>query len=873
MPTWRSLRARLLAVVALPLIVIAGLASLEIRSSRSAQVAADAEVAEIARQEEISEFADALSEERALHYDPTAVGSDLEESRLELNAAVERLRDPDLQLPAEVLTNLESIYAQVESLRSTLGTDQRAISQGLLSGNPLIVDAVESYDPLPRMVLSELGSDNIEDRDALENLTTLLLLERVAESLAVEGIRFQQAIVAEALTEDFVEDTEASVASSDEAIRAAIALGEGSVAAQISMYLDGEQWAAYQSLRNTIVLADEDQDDDAGEEVADEEEAADVEALQGVAVDLDGPTVQQAREVVVDRFEDLENEILATMTANAEDRASAATTALIRTLLPSALLLVAVAGIVRVLYIAIRSPLTLLQVRAEQIASVELPEIVQLMRNDGDLADLPVIEPIPVQTDDEIGRLTHAFNGLHRTAIQLAAEQAASRSIVANMFVNLGRRNQKLLMRMLSALVELEKEETDADRLERLYLIDHLATRMRRNAESLLVLADAGASRRFDHPIPTSELVRAAISEVEDFERVKLSVVEDALIQGDVVADVAHLLAELVENGLKFSAPGDEVEVIARYTRVGYILAVVDRGLGLTADEIRRANQRLATAGQSGETPSRYLGLFVVGRLAARHGMTVELFEGVPAGLIARVRIPKSMLASDLPKGVLDEDAGPSTPPEARERDTEPERFDDIDDRELELVAEAVRSAAAQQHQIALPPAPRRATMTIETPVTTAATATTAGATVDDESLQEPQPPRPPSPSAAGGPTDHGPRIEPFDPGPGPEPGRQRFGESPPLPPAAHRYRPPGDGHRGAQEETRPVSDPFFGSVRRVAGANLPAGIGDDATPSEGDSPEYRSSPDRVASDLAAFQRGVTRSEESEDDSQEGSDQ
>ncbi len=295
---------------------------------------------------------------------------------------------------------------------------------------------------------------------------------------------------------------------------------------------------------------------------------------------------------------------------------------------------------------SIRRPLLALTTRSRQIADVELPGVVTLLRNEGVDANVPEIVPIEAETDDEVGELVVAFNDMHRTAVELASEQAASRRTVSDMFVNLGRRNQRLLIRILAYLDTLEREEEDPQSLEKLFKVDHLVTRMRRNAESLLVLAGAQTARVFNEPVPISDVARSALAEVEGYERVHLDVRGNQLLDGSAVADTAHLLAELIENSLSFSPPDAPVIVIATNTDEGYFLAVADRGIGMTTEEFEGANGRIAEAGSLTETPSRYLGHHVVGTLAARHGMTVTLGVGhEEKGVTAKIAVPARLLS------------------------------------------------------------------------------------------------------------------------------------------------------------------------------------------------------------------------------------
>jgi hypothetical protein len=215
---------------------------------------------------------------------------------------------------------------------------------------------------------------------------------------------------------------------------------------------------------------------------------------------------------------------------------------------------------------------------------------------------------------------------------------------IADSFVNLGRRNQNLLGRQLDFITELESRETDADTLANLFRLDHLATRMRRNAESLLVLAGIEPPRQWAAPVRLNDVIRAALGEVEDYQRVTVRGVEPATIVGSAAADLAHLLAELIENALVFSPPDQSVDIRGRARPDGYTLAIIDSGLGMPAGDVAAANRRLAGAESFTIAPSKYLGHYVAGNLAARHDIRVGLDNSPGNGITATVDLPPALL-------------------------------------------------------------------------------------------------------------------------------------------------------------------------------------------------------------------------------------
>jgi signal transduction histidine kinase len=258
---------------------------------------------------------------------------------------------------------------------------------------------------------------------------------------------------------------------------------------------------------------------------------------------------------------------------------------------------------------------------------------------------LQIAEPLPVRSRDEFGEVTEAFNAVHIEAVRTAAEQAVLRSSVATMFVNLARRSQILVDRLIGHLDRLERGEEDPDRLAELFQLDHLATRMRRNDENLLVLAGADSTRVQREPAPLVDVLRAAQSEVEHYTRVEFgSIDRDLDIASHAVNDLVHLVAELLDNATAFSPPDSPVLVEARRFGDRAVLYVEDRGIGISADQLADLNDRLAKPPLVDVAVSRMMGLVVVARLAARHGIEVKLRPAADRGTVADVLLPPSVL-------------------------------------------------------------------------------------------------------------------------------------------------------------------------------------------------------------------------------------
>jgi hypothetical protein len=305
--------------------------------------------------------------------------------------------------------------------------------------------------------------------------------------------------------------------------------------------------------------------------------------------------------------------------------------------------------------LSITRPLRSLTRQAKDMAGRRLPAAVAQILDTpmGQDVAVPELAPIQVATRDEVADVAEALRTVQDSALALAIEQAVLRRNIADSFVNLGRRNQNLLSRQLDLITELESHETDPDALADLFRLDHLATRMRRNAESLLVLAGLEPPRPWAATMRLSDVIRAALGEVEDFQRVAVLGVEPVTILGTAAAALAHLLAELIENALAFSPPDQTVEIhglrhVASPGRPdGYTLAIVDFGRGMLTDEMATANRRLAGAESFTIAPSKYLGHFVAGHLAARYGIAVRLQASPGGGTTATVEIPASLFTTD----------------------------------------------------------------------------------------------------------------------------------------------------------------------------------------------------------------------------------
>ncbi|MGK5741582.1 nitrate- and nitrite sensing domain-containing protein [Micromonospora sp. URMC 103] len=293
---------------------------------------------------------------------------------------------------------------------------------------------------------------------------------------------------------------------------------------------------------------------------------------------------------------------------------------------------------------SIARSIRLLRGQALRIAQVDLPDALDRLRTV--TGGVPPIEVAPavVRSLDEIGELAEAFVAVHRSAVTVAVEQAVTRRTVNAMFVNLARRSQVLVERQLELLDELERQENDPDQLENLFKLDHLAARMRRNDESLLVLAGTESTRRWQRPVGLGTVLLAAAAEIEQYRRVRHESVADLHVVGHAVGELVHLLAELLENATSFSRPDTTVSVTARADGTGAVVEIADRGLGMSPAALEEANRGLAAPPAADVATVERMGLFVVSHLAARLGVRVRL-DGGSDGLVAVLRLPETLLA------------------------------------------------------------------------------------------------------------------------------------------------------------------------------------------------------------------------------------
>src|SRR6266545_5501526 len=373
---------------------------------------------------------------------------------------------------------------------------------------------------------------------------------------------------------------------------------------------------------------------------------------------------------------------------------------------------------------------------AQELVERRLPTVVERLKQleRTEEVDLePEEVPPAVVAGNEIGEVAVAFSQVHHVAVQVATEQAALRKSVGDMFLNFARRNQVLIDRQLELIEDLEGREGNQAAREEFLRLDRLATSMRRNAEDLIVLSGATPPRRWSEPVPLPEVLQAALSEVEDYRRVELVRLDELAIIGEAASDVAHILAELIENATSFSPPQTMVHVAGQTVTTGYVIEIEDRGIGMSNAELVEINERLVNPTGIDPTLPQRLGLFVVARLATRHGIKVQLRHSWYEGVTALVLLPNSMVVmADRDALLTPAMAGGVAPP-------------------LRAPLASSSSVAAAPPPPASPPAgpPGRGNEEVRLPIFEAARSDWFGAAPPD-SMQVPMPP--PATAAGGAP-------------------------------------------------------------------------------------------------------------------------
>ena len=566
---------------------------------------------------------------------------------------------PQLAVLAQDHRATDQLAAQVRSRAATIGSSYPAVAQQEARGAITAIDGlpalrnVATSTRIPSLAVIQEYAATISQLLALEgeiatgsNDAALADTARVVGliSASKEAVSQQQAILTSALTPDLVGANQFQPGQLS-AINAAQAEQQADLA-QFSLTATSSQRHLY--------------DSDLSSALADRAQAQIQQAIalaQGGGSSAENPAFTNAASgsaYLVASLHSVEQGLMNSVIAQSGSlRGKAITAALIEAFAVIVVLALALLFTVA-LGRSMTRPLHQLRTGALEVAGERLPETVRLMSGGGGDAP-PEVPPIDVDSTDEIGEVARAFDQVHREAVRLAANEAALRGNINAMFVNLSRRSQTLVERQIRLIDDLEQGEQDSERLSNLFQMDHLATRMRRNSENLLVLAGHELSKRWSEPVALVNVLRAAVSEIEHYERVVPDIQPGISVRGQAVNDVVHLLSELAENATAFSSAESLVHVSGySLNSGGVLLDITDQGVGMGAEEIAHANWRLDNPPVVDVAVSRRMGLFVVARLAARHGIHVRLRPASKGGLTALVWLPDEVITQTAAASLVD---------------------------------------------------------------------------------------------------------------------------------------------------------------------------------------------------------------------------
>ncbi|NJP92271.1 sensor histidine kinase [Nonomuraea sp. FMUSA5-5] len=626
------MRSRLVALIVVPTAVAVGLGGLSVVTSLS-----DANTYQTLREvAELSEQLGAVTHELAFERDETALyiaqgrpkdrEAQLNTTHNEVNSLIEGAKQRALALTD---THAEAVRPVLRRLEEVPTLRETAV-KGKIQPLPMI----EKYSQIIARLLQfhdQVGQVAVDDQVA-DSASAMSAISRAKEQASK-----QRGILASALDKKGFDSGELD-ALTDAKSR------EESEETLFGVLANLDQLELY---RNTVVGRDVDQTD-LFRLRAMAQASEGKELSIGLRPDRDVATWFEVSTGKIDALRTVEKELSSSVILRARALEEGANRSALISGVLILLLLIVVLAIISLIARSLIRPLRRLRREALDIAGQRLPETVRQLRESGDGSVGPVV-PIGVDTHDEIGEVARAFDEVHREAVRLAGEESRLRSNVNAMFVNLSRRSQTLVERQITLIDGLEQGEQDEQRLGNLFKLDHLATRMRRNSENLLVLAGQDPPRRWSQPVKLVDVARASLSEVESYERVVLQVPDGVSVAGQAVNDVIHLLAELVENALSFSPRETRVTVSgSRIDGGGVMLSITDSGIGMTQEELVQSNERLTEAPSVDVSVSRRMGLFVVARLAHRHGIRVQLRPHSSGGLTAMVLIPENMLGSGL---------------------------------------------------------------------------------------------------------------------------------------------------------------------------------------------------------------------------------
>ena len=585
----------------------------------------------------IVQLANQLGRERTASAIYISDNADPERRSDQLRQALDEERSASQSLQTSLEAQLEDIgemdgglaQTRLSTMNSQLGTLSN-LRDEVDDTRITVLPVVTKYRTISRALadFNQTIADQTDDTELREGVRALTSLSSARDQLSYETALMSHSLTRNTMTGGISEAIDSSRARYENEISNFIQAASPAQRAVFDEHFTGLEVSQVSTMRMRVMYRAERGDN-----------------LTGVTAN-DGPDdYALIANTALDRLQTVEEQIADGISGAAGDLRQQAT---MRALGDLAVVLALLAAVFILTSLVVRSlvrPLRTLEDGARRVAQRDLPEAINRMQEAGTAPDSVRLTPIEVDTRDEIGEVARAFDDVHRVALTLASDEAALRSNVNAMFVNLSRRSQTLVERQLRLIDGLEQSEQDSDRLSDLFQLDHLATRMRRNNENLLVLSGQDNTRKWAQPVPLVDVLRGAVSEVEQYERVNVRAPSHISVLGRPVNDVIHLVAELVENATSFSPHDTEVLVSAKTLDNGGVqVDVTDSGIGMAPDDLEAINARLARPPVIDVAVSRRMGLFVVSRLAHRHGVRLQLQEAHGGGTTAIVIFPPDLL-------------------------------------------------------------------------------------------------------------------------------------------------------------------------------------------------------------------------------------
>ncbi|MEH1013315.1 nitrate- and nitrite sensing domain-containing protein [Micromonospora sp. CPCC 206060] len=487
--------------------------------------------------------------------------------------------------------------------------------------------AARAYTDVLDSIFRMYGAlSKVDDEQIAKDTSALIQLVRVRELMSQQDALLTGSLVAERMTGEEYARFARLIGAQRFLAGEAVAELPGTERARYEQMVAGEAFTRFRALEDRIIR----------------------DARAGAAL----PVTLAEWRAAIDPSLDAQQELILTGGDALVDRAvPVAAGVIVRMVLAAGLGLITVIASIVVSISTARAllrELERLRGAAWRLANERLPGVVERLGR-GEEVDVATEAPPLEFGDDEIGQVGKAFNAVQETAVRTAVEQAELRRNVRDVFLSLARRTQALVHRQLTLLDAMERRENDAEELEDLFRVDHLATRMRRNAENLIVLSGSTPGRAWRRNVPMVDVVRGAVAEVEDYTRVNVLPLGPVALAGRAVGDVIHLLAELIENGLSFSPPHTTVEVRGQMVATGFVIEIEDRGLGMSEDDLAAANARIVDHSELNLANATRLGLYVVSRLTERHGVRVQLRESPYGGTTAVVLVPSGLVTDSGP--------------------------------------------------------------------------------------------------------------------------------------------------------------------------------------------------------------------------------